>query len=100
MESKNKQYLTYCRKSREDKDAQILSIQSQVEELSQYATNNDLPVVAIRDESHTAAKPGRPVFNEVMNMIEAGKANALLVWKFDRISRNEIDTARVIKAFR
>lgn len=100
MESKNKQYLTYCRKSREDKEAQVLSIQSQIEELSQYATNNDLPVVAVRDESHTAAKTGRPVFNDVMNMIEAGKANALLVWKFDRISRNEIDTARVIKAFR
>jgi len=93
-------YITYCRKSREDKDAQILSIQSQIEELSQCATNNNLQVVFTREESQSAAKEGRPVFNEVMNMIEAGSANALLVWKFDRISRNEDDSARVIKAFR
>ncbi len=97
MESK---YILYARKSREDKDAQILSIQSQVEELSQYATNNNIRVARIYEESHSAAKQGRPVFNDVLNAIEAGQANALLVWKFDRISRNEIDTARVIKAFR
>jgi len=93
-------YITYCRKSREDKDAQILSIQSQIEELSQYASNNKLQVTSTFDESHSAAKQGRPVFNDVLNLIEAGQANALLVWKFDRISRNESDTARVIKAFR
>ena len=93
-------YITYCRKSREDKDAQVLSIQSQTEELSSHANNNSLHSVRTFDESHSAAKEGRPVFNEVMTLIESGFANALLVWKFDRISRNEIDTARVIKAFR
>lgn len=93
-------YITYCRKSREDKDAQVLSIESQKTELSEFALNNNLKVVSIYDESHSAAKQGRSVFNEVLNLIEAGQANALLVWKFDRISRNEIDTARVIKAFR
>ena len=93
-------YITYCRKSREDKDAQVLSIASQMEELSEFATNNTLQVVSTKEESHSAAKIGRPVFNEVMSSIEEGQANGLLVWKFDRISRNEIDTARVIKAFR
>ena len=93
-------YILYARKSREDDKAQILSIQSQIEELSQYASNNNLHVVRKFDESHSAAKQGRPIFDEVLNAIEAGQANALLVWKFDRISRNEIDTARVIKAFR
>ena len=100
MESSNIKYIIYCRKSREDKDAQILSIQSQIEELEQYATTNSLQVATLYSESHSAAKQGRPVFNDVLNSIEVGQANALLVWKFDRLSRNESDTARIIKAFR
>jgi site-specific DNA recombinase len=49
-------------------------------------------------ESHTAHRRGRPIFTHVMDLIEADKANGLLVWHANRIARNAWDGGRVITA--
>ena len=95
----NLKYLTYARRSRDDKDSQILSLESQLDELHDYAQNNSLKVLRTFQESQSAHKLGRPIFDELMTEIEKGNANALLVWKFDRLSRCSTDTARILKAF-
>ena len=95
---KQLRYIMYCRKSTEAKDRQVLSIQSQKRELDVFAQANGLNVVCILEESQSAFKLGRPVFNRMMDMIYEGTANAILTWKPDRLARNASDGGRVIQA--
>lgn len=89
-------YLIYCRKSSESRDKQALSIEAQIRELQEFAVRNELEVVDIFEESQSAFKLGRPVFNALMERIESGQADGLLVWKLDRLARNPVDGGRII----
>lgn len=89
-------YIIYARKSTEDKGRQILSLESQVDTMKELADNLGLKVVKILTESKSAKKPNnRPVFSEMMKMLEKGKANGIICWKLDRLSRNPIDSGRI-----
>ena len=98
MQNEKLKYFIYCRKSKEDEGSkdQILSIKSQRDLLTNLAKQKDLNVISVLTENKTAFKPGRPIFNEMIDKIEQGKANALLVWKLDRLSRNPIDTGKLV----
>jgi DNA invertase Pin-like site-specific DNA recombinase len=74
-------YIMYGRKSSEDEDRQILSIDAQLSELNTIALQNGKTVVATLTESKSAKGPGREVFNEMLRRIERGEANAILTWK-------------------
>ena len=63
-------YFIYCRKSSEDEERQILSIEAQLQELRDYAKQNSLFVIKEFFESRTAKEPGRPVFNQMLSEIE------------------------------
>lgn len=89
-------YIAYCRKSSEDEDRQILSIEAQIRELKEYADKNNLQIIEILTESKSAHKPGREVFDDLIAKIEAGKANAILVWHANRIARNSLDGGKAI----
>src|SRR3989338_7872536 len=89
-------YFIYCRKSSEDEERQILSIEAQLMELREYAKQQGLFVVREYYESKTAKEPGREVFNEMLGEIEKGTAQGILAWNPDRLARNSIDGGRVI----
>ena len=91
-----RKYFIYCRKSTEDEDRQILSIDAQLSELNTIASQNGMPVVATFTESKSAKGPGREVFNEMIRRIEQGEANAILSWKLDRLARNFDDGGKII----
>ena len=97
MQNKLK-FVIYTRKSKERKEDQVLSLESQVRELKEFAVKENLRVVKVFQESQTAYKIGRPIFAEMMEMIDLGLANAVLVWKPDRIARNASDGGRFIQA--
>ena len=73
-------YIAYCRKSTDEKEKQVLSIESQIAELKEFATKEKLQIVCFLIESRTAKSLGRPVFDEVIQKIEKGEANAILSW--------------------
>ncbi|MFA6797364.1 MAG: recombinase family protein, partial [Candidatus Paceibacterota bacterium] len=85
-------YCLYARKSMEDEERQALSIDSQLKEMKQIAERDNLYVVAMRTEAHSAKNSGqRPVFNQMIEELRNGKYNAILTWNPDRLSRNAGD---------
>src|SRR3990170_6115670 len=89
-------YIAYCRKSTDEKEKQVLSIESQIEELKEFAVKEKLQVVCFLTESRTAKSLGRPVFEEVIQKIEKGEANAILSWHPDRLARNSVDGGKIV----
>ena len=51
-------YIAYCRKSTDEKDRQILSIEAQVAELTEFAKRENLEIVEFISEAKTAKIPG------------------------------------------
>ncbi len=90
-------YCLYARKSTESEERQVLSIDSQIKEMLQLAERENLEIVCMKRESHSAKETGqRPVFNEIISEIKEGKFNGILTWAPDRISRNAGDLGQVV----
>jgi len=89
-------YFIYCRKSSEEEERQILSIEAQLTELRDYARQNGLFVVKEFCESKTAKEPGREIFNQMLSEIEKGNASGILAWNPDRLARNSVDGGKII----
>jgi DNA invertase Pin-like site-specific DNA recombinase len=88
----------YVRKSTESEDRQVLSIESQVKELNDYAKKMNWHVVEIFSECKSAKAPGREIFNKLNKLIQNDKIDELLCWKLDRLARNPVDGGALIWA--
>jgi DNA invertase Pin-like site-specific DNA recombinase len=90
-------YVLYARKSTEQDERQALSIDSQVKEMLEIAERENLEVVEIRREAHSAKDSGqRPVFKEILEDIRREKFNGIIVWHPDRLSRNAGDLGSLV----
>jgi len=77
-------YFLYARKSTDEEDRQILSIESQLIELREFARKENIAIIREFTESKTAKEPGREVFNEMLKLIEKGEAEGIIAWHPDR----------------
>jgi site-specific DNA recombinase len=91
-------YVIYARKSSESEDRQVLSIDSQVHELSTLAVSRGIVVAEVLTEAHSAKSPGRPVFGALMRRVAKGEVHGIVCWKLDRLARNHADTGQVLQA--
>ncbi|MBI4812317.1 recombinase family protein, partial [Candidatus Falkowbacteria bacterium] len=89
-------YILYARKSTEEDDRQVLSIEAQLVELQEYAAKEKLEIVASFQEAKTAKEPGRTKFAEMLSFLETGKADGILAWHPDRLACNSIDGGQII----
>jgi len=89
-------YFLYIRKSTDEDDRQVLSLEAQETELKEFALRENLPIAATFRESQTAKEPGRPIFNDMLKRMESGEAEGILAWHPDRLARNSIDGGRII----
>lgn len=90
-------YVLYARKSTESDEKQALSIESQVKEMLAIAERENLNIIDIRRESHSAKDSGqRPVYKEILEDVKRGRFNGILVWHPDRLSRNAGDLGSIV----
>lgn len=92
--------VVYCRKSSEQEDRQVLSIESQMRETLSVAKENGLTIDPLQDvltESRSAKIPGRPLFGEMIARILGGECNVIVAFKLDRLARNMQDGGMIIQ---
>lgn len=74
-------FIIYTRKSTDDIDDCIPSLDTQLKYAKEIAKQNNYKVIKTFRESASARKAhNRPMFNEIAKMVEDGKANAILCW--------------------
>jgi len=90
-------YFLYTRKSTEDDDHQIMSIEAQLFELREFASRENLQILQEFTESKSAKKPGRPIFAEMIERIENSREPmGIISWHPDRLARNSVDGGKII----
>ena len=94
--NQTKKFFLYARKSTDEPERQILSIEAQLFELREFAKKENLNIVKEFVESKTAKEPGREIFNDMIAGVERHEAEGILAWHPDRLARNSIDGGRII----
>jgi site-specific DNA recombinase len=89
----NLKYYTYLRKSSEGEERQVQSIERQFDEVEKLIQYQGLKVVDKFQESRSAKIPfNRPEFTKMIKGIKTGKANGIICWHFNRLSRNPMES--------
>lgn len=70
-----------------------VSLQEQKEAIVKYAEKHDLQIIHWFEEQETAAKQGRPKFNEMIKRLRFSKVKGVIIHKIDRSARNLKDWA-------
>lgn len=89
IDPKKLRFIIYARKSTEGEDRQVASLGDQLEFAEGLAKKNNYKIVKTFREAASASKPqNRPKFDQMIKMIRQGKANAIICWQTNRLSRN------------
>jgi DNA invertase Pin-like site-specific DNA recombinase len=87
----------YCRKSSESDERQIQSLPDQITNLTDLIHQRGVELIGEPlQEQRTAKVPGRPVFGRLVQMVEDGEINGIVLLNPSRLSRNTVDTGRII----
>ena len=89
-------FILYARKSSEGEDRQMKSLADQVSTLRERAKIDGLKIIEVIEESRSAKHPdNRPLFSSMLEAIESGRADAILVWHVNRLVRNKKEAGLV-----
>ena len=88
----------YIRVSTEDQAREGVSLDNQAAKIKSYASLNDLELVeVIRDEGASGKSLDRAGMIRLLDMVQKGIVDAVIVYKLDRLSRKTIDTLNLIE---
>lgn len=91
-------YGLYARKSDDDTSVTEKSIGEQVAECEVLAMRESLNILDTLKESKSARKPRiRPLYSELIALIEAGKLDAILCWHVNRLVRNMEEGGKLVQ---
>ncbi|MDD5544704.1 MAG: recombinase family protein [Acidobacteriia bacterium] len=85
----------YIRVSTVKQGEKGVSLQEQRDSIERFAKREGLQIVFWFEERETAAKRGRPIFNQMINLLRKGKADGVIIHKIDRGARNLKDWAEI-----
>lgn len=88
-------YIGYIRVSTVRQGTKGVSLQEQRDAILRYSERNQFAITTWLTEMETAAKQGRPVFNQAINLLRNGKAKGIILHKLDRGARNLRDWADI-----
>ncbi len=73
----------------------------QLRDLREFAARRGFEIVReYCDEGFSGAKDSRPALNRMLADAHAGRFNAVLVWKLDRLGRSLLHLVRLLEEFR
>ncbi len=101
MITKRNNYLAYVRVSSHEQAERNISIPSQIEQISNYAKQNWYIIEKFLTEETSAYKWNRKVFNFLLEELKNRKdLKGLIIFKYDRLSRNLENFVKVDKIIR
>jgi len=90
----------YVRVSTQDQAREGISLDHQEDKIKAYASFNDLDLVeVIRDEGVSGKNLDREGMDRLLEMVEDGSTDAVVVYKLDRLSRSVIDNLTLAELF-
>ncbi len=89
-----KQVYGYIRVS-DIKQKEGVSLTEQKRIIKEFAEKNKLQIIHFYEENKTAAKKGRPLFDEMLQNLKNQKADGVIIHKIDRSARNLHDWADI-----
>tara|TARA_B100000508_G_scaffold60333_1_gene47238 strand:+ start:280877 stop:282412 length:1536 start_codon:yes stop_codon:yes gene_type:complete len=87
------EYFAYTRVSTAKQGQKGVSLQEQRDAIERYAQRKQIVISQWFEERQTAAKTGRPVFNDMVRRLRKRKAVGVILHKVDRATRNFRDWA-------
>jgi site-specific DNA recombinase len=89
-----KNYYGYIRVSTA-RQGEGVSLQQQKAAIEQYSQRHSLQISQWFEELETAAKTGRPIFDQMIRQLRNGRARGVIIHKIDRSARNLRDWANL-----
>jgi DNA invertase Pin-like site-specific DNA recombinase len=90
----------YIRVSTEEQAKEGISIEAQAAKLRQYAELYGIELINIKIDAGISAKSlERPGLQNTLDALESGEADAILIYKLDRLTRSVADLGRLIERY-
>ena len=83
-----KTFYAYTRVSTVRQGEKGVSLQEQRAAIDRFARQHDLEIKSWFEERETAAKQGRPVFSQMLRLLNKRNADGVIIHKIDRSARN------------
>ncbi len=91
-------YKIYVRKSSEDSEKQVRSLDDQEKECLELAERLSLKVIGkpVRETKSAKAPNNRPQFTQLLKEVKTGVIDGIIAWHPDRLARNAVESGKII----
>ena len=95
LPKEKQRFVIYLRKSTDDEDKQVRSLDDQRDECIRLA--RDVLKVDVKESASAKVSGNRPIFDDILQGFRTGQYHGLIAWSPDRLSRNMKEAGEVIE---